>query len=54
MDGTDSTDRIRAAAERERETVRAALLEEIRAAYLPAFCDAGTLTGTTTTTTGEG
>lgn len=54
MDGTDSTDRIRAAAERERETVRAALLEEIRAAYLPAFCDAGTLTATTTTTTGEG
>lgn len=54
MDGTDSTDRIRAAAERERDTVRAALLDEIRAAYLPAFCDAGTLTGTTTTTTGEG
>lgn len=54
MDGTDSTDRIRAAAERERETVRAALLDEIRASYLPTYSDTGTLTGTTTTTTGEG
>jgi hypothetical protein len=54
MDGTDSTDRIRAAAERERETVRAALLGEIRAAYCPTYSDTGTLTATATTTTGEG
>ena len=35
MDGTDSTGAVLAAAIRERETLRASLLEEIRAAYLP-------------------
>lgn len=54
MDGTDSTDRIRAAAERERDTVRAALLDEIRAAYSPTYSDTGTLTGTAPMTEGEG
>ena len=34
MDGTDSTGAVLAAAIRERETLRASLLEEIRAAYL--------------------
>lgn len=35
MDGTDSTGAVLAATIRERETLRASLLEEIRAAYLP-------------------
>lgn len=35
MDGTDTTGAVLAAAIRERETLRASLLEEIRAAYLP-------------------
>ena len=34
MDGTDSTGAVLAAAIRERDTLRASLLEEIRAAYL--------------------
>lgn len=35
MDGTDSTGAVLAATIKERETLRASLLEEIRAAYLP-------------------
>lgn len=35
MDGTDSTGAVLAATIRERETLRASLLDEIRAAYLP-------------------
>ena len=35
MDGTDTTGAVLSAAIRERETLRASLLEEIRAAYLP-------------------
>lgn len=54
MDGSDNTSRIRAAAERERDTVRAALLDEIRAAYCPTYSDTGTLTETEPTTAGEG
>ena len=40
MDGTDSTGAVLAATIRERETLRASLLEEIKAAYLP--CVTGT------------
>lgn len=54
MDGTDTTGAVLAAAIREREALRTSLLDEIRAAYLPTYSDTGTLTGTTTTTTGEG
>ena len=35
MDGTDSTGAVLAATIKERETLRASLLDEIRAAYLP-------------------
>lgn len=46
MDGSNSTDSIKAAAASEREQLRAALLDEIRAAY-SGECVAGTITGTT-------
>lgn len=56
MDGTGSTQAIRAAATEERERLRTALLDEIRAAYCP-MCETGTVTGTyshtVTETTGE-
>jgi hypothetical protein len=46
MDGSDSTGAVLAATIKERDMLRAALLDEIRAAYLPTFSDTGTLTGT--------
>lgn len=47
MDGTDSTGAVLAATIRERETLRASLLEEIKAAYLRE-CVTGTDTATGT------
>ena len=61
MDGTDSTGAVLAATIRERETLRASLLEEIRAAYLrecvtgtDTVTGAGTPSGIVTETTREG
>ena len=45
MDGSSSTGDILAATIRERQTIRAALLDEIRAAY-SGDCVTGTITGT--------
>ncbi len=61
MDGTDTTGAVLAAAIREREALRASLLEEIRAAYLrecvtgtDTATGAGTPSGIVTETTREG
>lgn len=57
MDGADSTGAVLAAAIRERETLRASLLEEIRAAYLRECVtgtDTATPSGNVTETTREG
>lgn len=57
MDGTDSTGAVLAATIRERETLRASLLEEIRAAYLRECVtgtDTATPSGNVTETTREG
>lgn len=57
MDGTGSTQAIRAAATEERERLRTALLEEIRAAYLRECVtgtDTATPSGNVTETTREG
>ena len=61
MDGTDSTGAVLAATIRERETLRASLLEEIRAAYLrecvtgtDTVTGVGTPSGIVTETTREG
>lgn len=57
MDGTDSTGAVLAATIRERETLRASLLDEIRAAYLRECVtgtDTATPSGNVTETTREG
>ena len=57
MDGTDSTGAVLAATIRERETLRASLLEEIRAAYsreCVTGTDTATPSGIVTETTREG
>lgn len=57
MDGTDTTGAVLAAAIREREVLRASLLEEIRAAYLRECVtgtDTATPSGNVTETTREG
>ena len=57
MDGTGSTQAIRAAATEERERLRTALLDEIRAAYLRECVtgtDTATPSGNVTETTREG
>ena len=57
MDGTDSTGAVLAATIRERETLRASLLEEIRAAYsreCVTGTDTATPSGSVTETTREG
>lgn len=57
MDGTDTTGAVLAAAIREREALRASLLEEIRAAYLRECVtgtDTATPSGNVTETTREG
>lgn len=57
MDGTDSTGAVLAATIRERETLRASLLEEIRAAYsreCVTGTDTATPSGNVTETTREG